>query len=377
MVLSIRSSSGASLNSPVCGRVPLGADAVVLRTLAGFVALVALLFFTVSAQADEIEPEPEPAPIAQPAPEPEPEPEPAPVVVSEFEEPSEPRWIPSIETGFETFDYNVDTTVRNLVTPPDYQGAQNEAERQLMFRIGGELMGPMFEDLPGRPRLFVKGGAQFQMFSSDLIFRNGDPYVEDEPESGVANYYTRGSLGKELPDVFPGQGSEISARFQNPSWYAGLGVAFSVPIATNLLLYLKPSIQYSVEKIDLPGGLTAVEETTPPGTVDPENCGTAPPITGQPPRPLCLREFVVHRSRATTSTTDHSVGAGLEVALVPFRSARPIRVSLYAEARFLWLVSDDTTEFADSGGVASYSVIRDDFNIKGGGGLRFSWVGYD
>jgi hypothetical protein len=377
MVLSIRSGSGAPLDLRGHGRAPRVADAMLLRVMVGFAALVALLFFAVSAHADEIEPEPEPAPIAKPEPEPEPEPEPAPVVVSEDEEPQEPSWIPSIETGFETFDYNIDTTVQNFINPPKYQGAQKEAERQLMYRIGGELMGPMFEDLPGRPRLFVKGGAQFQMFSSDLIFRDGDPYVEGEPESGINGYDAVGALNKDLPDDFVGQGSEISARFNNPSWYAGLGVAFSVPIATNLLLYLKPSVQYSVEKIDLPGGLTTVEETTPPGVVDPDVCGTVPTPDGQPPRPLCLREFVIHRSRATKSTTDHSVGAGLEVALVLFRSARPIRVSLYAEARFLWLVSDDTTLFADSSGIASYSVIRDDLNIKGGGGLRFSWVGYD
>jgi len=41
------------------------------------------------------------------------------------------------------------------------------------------------------------------------------------------------------------------------------------------------------------------------------------------------------------------------------------------------LVSDPTTTFADTNGVATYTVVRDDFGIKGGGGLRFSWVGFD
>jgi hypothetical protein len=141
-----------------------------------------------------------------------------------------------------------------------------------------------------------------------------------------------------------------------------------VPIATNLLLYIKPSVQYSMEKIDLPAGLTTVDEPVP--RVDPIPCGTSRPDP-------CIREFIIHESRTTASTTDHSVGMGLEVAVVPFRSARPIRVSLYAEARFLWLVSDSTTTFADPNGIATYSVTRDDFGIKGGGGLRFSWVGFD
>jgi hypothetical protein len=208
------------------------------------------------------------------------------------------------------------------------------------------------------------------MFSSDKIYGIGEPNVQLEPERGINLARNNGAGPLTLPDQFEGQGAEITARFQDPSWYAGLGVAFSVPIATNLLLYIKPSVQYSMEKIDLPGGLTTVDEPIP--RLDPFPCGADKPS-------LCLREFFAHRSRQKASTTDHSVGAGLEVALVPFRSARPIRVSLYAEARFLWLVSDDTTEFGDSGPVpvASYSVVRDDFNIRGGGGLRFSWVGFD
>ena len=137
-----------------------------------------------------------------------------------------------------------------------------------------------------------------------------------------------------------------------------------MPIATNLLLYIKPSVQYSMEKIDLPAALTTVDEPVP--RVDPPE----PPI-------IATREFFIHKSRAKASATDHSVGAGLEVALVLFRKARPIRVSLYAEARFLWLVSGSTTRFTDSNGFATYSVMRDDFGIKGGGGLRFSWVGFD
>jgi opacity protein-like surface antigen len=62
-----------------------------LRATACFAALLALLLFAISAQADEIEPEPEPAPIAEPEqPEPapiaEPEPEPEPVEVTEVED---------------------------------------------------------------------------------------------------------------------------------------------------------------------------------------------------------------------------------------------------------------------------------------------------
>jgi hypothetical protein len=64
---------------------------------------------------------------------------------------------------------------------------------------------------------------------------------------------------------------------------------------------------------------------------------------------------VVHRSTANFSTTDHSVGPGLELAMA-FLSPRPIRVSIFAQIRALWLVSDKTNSVTDSAGVASYSV---------------------
>ena len=384
MVHSIRSGGGASSDSPARRRVPRGAGAVALRATAGCAALVALLFFAIPAQA---EPEPESELVRD--------------VVSE-EAFSEPGWIPSIELGFDTFDFKAKTEVVSNISTilPKWTGTQSDAVRQLMFRIGGELMGPMLEDLPGRPRLFVQGGVQIRTFSNDTIFRIGKPFELKQPEAGLIRYGNAGPRARDFPLDFEGQGSQIDGQFQDPSWYAGLGVAFSVPIATNLLLYIKPSVQYSMEKIDLSGGLTVVDEPIP--RVDPftdiKNCMGTDPV--EHAELLCVREFVLRKSRATASTTDHSIGAGLELELVLFKSARPIRVSLYAGARFMWLLSDSTTKFEDGPPfegcanqprdsnniacfsdidepIARYSFVRDDFGIRGGGGLRFSWVGFD
>jgi hypothetical protein len=128
------------------------------------------------------------------------------------------------------------------------------------------------------------------------------------------------------------------------------------------VLQIKPSVEYSYEEIDFSGNLTAVNELNPHADPDSETP---------------TRDFSIDRSRSIGSAKDHSVGAGLELALVVFRHVRPIRVSLYTEARFMWLVSGSTTTFGDSAGVASFSVVRDDFGIKGGGGVRLSWVGFD
>jgi hypothetical protein len=212
-------------------------------------AAITLSWPSSSAQADEIEPDSvyEPEPEVTPEPEPEPGPPPPAEAADGFVEPS---WIPSIETGVETFDYNVDTKVANQINSPSWDGTQKEAERQTMFRIGGQLMGPMFEDLPGRPRLFLKGGVQVRMFSSDDLFREGAsleelqmvnlPLTELQPERNLAQYTRSGEGNQILPEEFTGQGGAVDGRFEDPSWFAGLGVAVSVPIGIKRLLYIKP-----------------------------------------------------------------------------------------------------------------------------------------
>jgi hypothetical protein len=385
-----RSGSGACVHPTTLRREARGvARAVDARKLWATLLLAALVILplgVVPTFGDEIEPEPEPATEAEPAHEPAPAPEPQPepkakpaqepvakaVLAPEDDGMLPSRWIPSIETGFETFDYNNKTTVTNLINPPAWESTQHEASRQLMYRIGGDVMGPAFEDLPGKPRLFVQGGVQLKTFSAEKISAIADPTVAGEPTASVNTYYLKGNYkGENLPTAFVGQGNEVYAEFQRPSWYAGLGVAFSVPIADNLLLQLKPSLQYSMEKIDVTGVFATVNETTPPGVIDADPCGTS---TIGPP---CSRIFTAYQSRGNTSTTDRSLGAGMEVALALFRKVRPIRVSLYAEARFMWLLSGSTTSFSDPGNIAVYSVSRDNFGIKGGGGVRLSWVGFE
>ena len=309
--------------------------AVALRAVACFAALVALPLLAVPAQAD---------------------------VDRGEQEVSEPAWIPSLDVGFEGFSYDVDTTIVNLGDPSVYSEIQGGSVNQLLFRIGGELMGPMFESLPGRPRLFVQGGAGLSGFSGERVFELGNPDDSTEPEAGIVRYGVNGPTGRDLPFEFEGQGSWLDVDFQNPSWYAGLGVAFSVLTSDTFLFYVKPSVQYNVQEIDFKGKLKTVYEPPPPGIDPPDG-----PFT---------RTFEVRESKAEFGTTDHSIGPGLEVAM-GFLASRPIRFSIFGQVRFLWLMNDDATSFTDADGFAHYSVQRDDFVIKGGAGVRMSWVGFD
>jgi hypothetical protein len=338
MVPSIRSSTCAFVYSPMFLRAPRGAAggirAAVLRAIACFAALVALLFPAIPAQADGDRDE---------------------------HEVSEPAWIPSVEVGFEGYSYDIETTIVNLSDPSTYSGTQSASLNQLVFRFGGELMGPMFEALPGRPRLFVQGGTGLNSSSGENVYELGNPDDATEPEAGIDRYGLNGPTGRDLPTDFEGQGSRLDVEFKNPAWYAGLGIAFSVPTPGGLLFYIKPSFQYSMEEIDFTGKLKTVYEPPPPGVDPPDG-----PYT---------RTFEVRESNAKFGTTDHSIGPGLEVAMA-FRPTGPIRFSIFGQARCLWVISDNPTSFTDPNGFAAYSVKRDDFVVKGGAGVRLSWVGW-
>lgn len=290
----------------------------------------------------------------------------------------EPRWIPSLRFGFDTFAYDTQSSVRNDVNPPRNEGTQESNTRRFQLQLGGELMGPIFAAIPGHPRAFVQAGTQFKPFSSDSIFDLG---VGGNTETDIVQYQTSLANAKARfpndpsawplePDAFLGEGSEIDAEFQSLSWNAALGVAFTFPLADALLLELRPSIAYNLDRIEMSGGITTVLNTgqttlifvelPPPGPVN--DSFQSVPV------------YQVFRGSASERVTQHSLGPGLELGVALFRSARPVRVSLYADLRFLWVLGDTTTEFSDS--VGSYEVTRDRFGIRGGAGLRFSWVGF-
>jgi hypothetical protein len=283
------------------------------------------------------------------------------------EDGDEPGWVPSINLGFDTFAFDTRASVENHRNAPAHEGTQSYSSTELLFQSGAELMSPSLA-LPGRPRLFVQGGAQLGTFSSDDIFRTGDLGSDPEnPEADIFFFQTRRSIdirefgcNKVAPPTcltaeegeFKGQGSRIDAEFQSPSWYAAVGVAFDIPVSDAVLLQVKPSAAWNVETIDLSGQLTTVVETDP------------------------IREkFKVWRGTASETRTDHSVGFGLELGLFLFRSVRPVTTSLYIDARFLWLLGDPTTTFSDPDD-ATFTMEREEFMIRGGAGLRFSWLGF-
>ena len=230
-----------------------------------------------------------------------------------------PRWIPSLSLGFDTFSYDTQTSVQNFLNPPAQEGSADTDNVLFLGDIGAELMGPAFEGLPGRPRLFAQGGVQLRTFSSSEIFSvgflgRGDTAIDILRFQNTRKQDNAGRIGgqgcEQRPEPcitkdaseFVGQGSQVDARYQIPAWSAALGVAFDVPLTRSTLLQVKPSIAYQFERIDLSGQMKTVIEVAP--IPDPDTPGATIP------------QYEIHQGLATGSSDDHSLGMGLE------RSAR-------------------------------------------------------
>lgn len=278
---------------------------------------------------------------------------------------AEPAWIPAIEFRFDSFDYDTTSSVQNSLNPPAQEGSDSDSARKLVYLVGGEIEGPILEALPGRPRLFARGGAQLGGLSNDDILRVGD--LRGDPELEITQFQAilaadlaRGCMNFDPPTCnsaeagdFAGQGSEIEAKLDAPGWYGGLGIAWSFPVARSLLFQVKPSVAYNFDRIRFTGQITTVTEE---GEIAPN-----------------IPNFVVHRGAAKAYTNQHRLGPGLELGLVLFRSLRPIRVSIWGEARFLWLLGDRNTTLSDS--IGTYEIRTDRFGIRAGAGVRLSWMG--
>jgi hypothetical protein len=322
------------------------------------------------------------------------------------EQVQEPNWIPSINVGFDIFEYDVDAFIKDDATiplvegeSPTWDGVDSNSLTEIVFRVGGELMGPSLDSIPGRPRLFIEGGMHLMAFQDRGIMEVGRVGSPETATGGIDQFQKqltnrlrdpdgpgpRGPCVFDDPDPpmpiqpcptaeaeqFTDQGSLIDGEFDDLSWYAGFGVAFHIPVSENVLLQFKPSVVYNVEKIDFTGKIVTVNEIpVPDGSTD----------------PLDREQFEVLRGSGTKSNTYHSLGMGLELGMVLFPDARPVRTTVFLHSRFMWLLSNPTSSwttptdgtFTNPEGLAeaSYSVTRDDFTIRGGFGVRFSWMGY-
>ena len=320
----------------------------------------------------------------------------------ELPPPPEPDWVPSLEVGFEAFDWDSHSSVQNLVNSPAFSGKGSDALRQLVLKLGGGVAGPRLSFLPGRPRLFLGGGVGFVTDGADSAFKTGEPASPVNPEQDIESYLQRLNVGvrPRLPgdpdpsgrnctnaafpcpepelDEIRGQGSQVRTSLDDLTWYANAGVSFEVPLFETSLLEIRPGIAYRGERGRISGQLTTVTgegfdpDLIADPTLDPTNRF---PCSGDPVPTGCPDLTIFRSDTGRARQVYHHLGPRLELAFVLSRQARPVRTTFYVEGSFLWLLGDRTERLADPNGIARYIVERDETSLRGGAGFRFSWVG--
>ena len=130
------------------------------------------------------------------------------------------------------------------------------------------------------------------------------------------------------------------------------------------MLRIRPSVEYDVERV-----------------VAKSRFAAATALGLGPPAPQCLDDtgapiaFSCHSVRAKDRHRNHRIGPGLELEVVlPGKAA--LRTSMYAGARVLFLLDNESYTLRDSSGLAIFVVERDEAITHIGGGVRLSWFGF-
>jgi hypothetical protein len=258
------------------------------------------------------------------------------------------RWIPSLNIG--VTDVHHESAHGFIDSNVGFSRGYSESGDVTLLRLGVELLSPRYEGLFGKPYFFGRAG--IQLAPTRLVANSGNLTGGGDPQQDVDDYLDdRANIPatpKRDADSFSNQGSDISARYVNPAFYLGLGVAFPLPLES-IEIRLRPSLEYMGEGIRVQGRLNAVEEPAPD-------------------------VFNVSMIEETDFQIYHALGLGFELEMFLKTEGR-MTVSLFAQSRFLWSVGSRDVKFGDNAGVVSFSYHRQRSSLRGGVGVRLGWQG--
>lgn len=233
--------------------------------------------------------------------------------------------------------------------------------------IGGslELMTPaLIEDLPGRPRLFVHGGATANFAQEDDLTRRLDP----RPELSIPDSLLTGpnDTAPNLPaENILGQGSRATVRIEPLAFSAGIGIALEVPVFDRIVR-IKPSVEYFSYEVEASGIVNRA--------VAIESAGSNPDELSD------FRRILLEYKRTKRF---HGIGPGLEIESDVARVG-PFVTSVYATGRLYSILGGrqiDQVAFNDSASdpQAQRENVRsstevDRWAYRAGVGLRLHWA---
>jgi len=306
---------------------------------------------------------------------------------------AEPDWIPALTIGIALANQRGEGTLTNSVRragtgildpgddcPTPVTGCAidgSESIRAGVLNFGAQLTGPVLgNDWPGRPRPFVHAGYQYWTAPSTKILKEANP---DDPFAPPA--ITSSNLLQRLePEDWKGQGEVVGYEVED-AWWAGLGVAFTVPVPLlDRDIEVKPSFDYYGQTATVSGLVKHVEATPSP----------LPTVRNG--------QFDLITIAALQGTTLHAVGPRLALETELYRRGS-VALSMYVDAMFYWFLNDRTVRFSSQ--AARVRVVDNDgtqltdggqfidpnafMNVdfsqeqvlaQGGIGFRVSWLGF-
>jgi hypothetical protein len=293
-----------------------------------------------------------------------------------LDEPSR-GWEPAFSVGFDVQNQGFETSVDSdpLVFDSDtgtYNdglgvfGSESTTLLSSVFRFDGAFYTPSIIAGGGAPRLFVHAGALVPLSEDFAALRENQEFLATNPIIRFAPYNSFCPTGpnRDVVDGKPVVSCDHAATADvnyDISWYAGLGVEFTLPIGQRRFR-LRPSVDYFGQPLRFDGSVTRVDRTEQNPNLDP------PTVAGE-----IIREPTVSVS---ASELVHALGPRLtldvEVARLGAFSLNP-----FLEAQLYWILSerDFTFRGQSADGSADFRVKLRPLIAQGGAGLRVVWRG--
>jgi len=265
------------------------------------------------------------------------------------------QWIPSLTFAVSVHDEDYDLVGDNSI---NFAFTDNRSRTMGSLRFGAELMTPVFEDLPAKPRFFGFAGLLWSTPGNGLHRERSDTESVDDwrdinlgvqVRAFARRNKTNPSLIKTVDD-FEGQGNRTTGRRLHNSWFLGVGSVFSFPM-TGFTIRLRPSIEYIGEEIKTEGEYALLTEPT-------------------------NNVFVINAGDFDKTDTQHLLGPGFEIEFVNHLDSN-VTLAFFTQTRFLWILNDRKTtlsaESVDGSSEIRFSSKRNRFNFRGGIGFRFGF----
>jgi hypothetical protein len=236
------------------------------------------------------------------------------------------KWQPALGMGF-LLSYQNQQGSSDLGIGSNLPGT-TDAMVSPGFRFDASLATPVLIESRFAPRVFAQIGTQLLLEDNFVAWRSIGSVRSTTTETLVQ--------------------SSIDSQ-----WYAGIGLEFSIP-AGEREVKLRTSVDYLGQTMSAFGTSDVTTRSS-----------TGPAME-------------THYESLVSEITNHALGAGVSAEAAVY-SWRDMRVSLFLETRFAWLLDNNSiTLRAVSGnptdGFSDFTVIPDAFIAQGGGGIRITWL---